>query len=338
MENILNFDDIFEEAFNFEEDIDVDWDMSNFLEESIEEDSYTMEEFMEDVSVTSYICSDYIEESVSDVLGGIISKIRAFFAKMVEKFSNFIHKKAIKTKIENAKKMVAKSGIGKKKVTTIDYKKLSKLQQSTIDALGSCKSADDVDRVMAEYSKRRKALFAKTAAVTVSVMALLTGAAVLVKNHSKGLGSLLKKGEGALKKAFNFISSKFPKKEKALEGEETKKGNFLKSLLNRIGLGSQKVASDATKDASMVVNEVLGTKIKPGNSKVNSAKGDFVDLDDVDEIASAMGYNDDMGERTLPVSKSNYHPNASKKYSRKKNETINPASGAGSDEFWAQFD
>src|SRR5699024_9188705 len=144
-----------------------------------------------------------------------------------------------------------------------------------------------------EYSKRRKALFAKTAAVTVSVMALLTGAAVLVKNHSKGLGSLLKKGEGALKKAFNFISSKFPKKEKALEGEETKKGNFLKSLLNRIGLGSQKVASDATKDASTVVNEVLGTKIKPGNSKVNSAKGDFVDLDDVDEIASAMGYNDD---------------------------------------------
>ena len=86
-----------------------------------------------------------------------------------------------------------------------------------------------------------------------------------------------------------------------------------------------------------MVNEVLGTKIKPGTSKVNSAKGDFVDLDDVDEIASAMGYNDDMGERT-PVSQSNYHPNASKKYSRKKNETINPASGAGSDEFWAQFD
>lgn len=335
MENILNFDDIFEEAFNFEEDIDVDWDMSNFLEESIEEDSYTMEEFMEDVSVTSYICSDYIEESVSDVLGGIISKVRAFFAKMVEKFSNFIHKKAIKTKIENAKKMVAKSGIGKKKVTTIDYKKLSKLQQSTIDALGSCKSADDVDRVMSEYSKRRKALFAKTAAVTVSVMALLTGAAVLIKNHSKGLGSLLKKGEGALKKAFNFISSKFPKKEKALEGEEKKKGNFLKSLLNRIGLGSQKVASDATKDASTVVN---AANIKAGKSAVGSAKGTYVDLDDADEIASAMGYNDDMGERTVSVSKSSYHPNASKKYASKKNETINPASGAGSDEFWAQFD
>lgn len=335
MENILNFDDIFEEAFNFEEDIDVDWDMSNFLEESIEEDSYTMKEFMEDVSVTSYICSDYIEESVSDVLGGIISKVRAFFAKMVEKFSNFIHKKAIKTKIENAKKMVAKSGIGKKKVTTIDYKKLSKLQQSTIDALGSCKSADDVDRVMSEYSKRRKALFAKTAAVTVSVMALLTGAAVLIKNHSKGLGSLLKKGEGALKKAFNFISSKFPKKEKALEGEEKKKGNFLKSLLNRIGLGSQKVASDATQDASTVVN---AANINAGKSAVGSAKGTYVDLDDADEIASAMGYNDDMGERTVSVSKSSYHPNASKKYASKKNETINPASGAGSDEFWAQFD
>ena len=51
-----------------------------------------------------------------------------------------------------------------------------------------------------------------------------------------------------------------------------------------------------------------------------------------------MGFNDDMEERTVSVSKSSYHPNASKKYASKKNETINPASGAGSDEFWAQFD
>ena len=253
MENILNFDDVFEEAFNFDDNDDINWDMSNFLEESVEEDSYTMEEFMEDVSVTSYICSDYIEESVSDVLGGIISKVRAFFAKMVEKFSNFIHKKAIKAKIENAKQMVAKTGIGKKKTTTIDYKKLSKLQQSTIDALGKCKSEDDVDRVMDEYSKRRKALLAKTAAVTVSVMALLTGAAVLIKNHSKGMGSLMKKAEGSLKKVFGAISAKFPKKEKAVDGEEKKKDGLLKRLLNKIASGSNKVSNDANQDAAKVI-------------------------------------------------------------------------------------
>lgn len=269
MENILNFDDVFEEAFNFEEDIDVDWNMENFLEESVEEDSYTMEEFMEDVSVTSYICSDYIEESVSDVLGGIISKVRAFFAKMVEKFSNFIHKKAIKTKIENAKKMVAKSGIGKKKTTTIDYKKLSKLQQSTIDALGKCKSGDDVDRVMEEYSRRRKALLAKTAAVTVSVMALLTGAAVLIKNHSKGIGSLLKKGEGSLKKAFEAISSKFPKKEKAVDGEGKKKDGLLKRLMNRIASAINKVGNDSTADSVKVLNDV--------NTVVGNAPSQFDD-------------------------------------------------------------
>lgn len=274
MENILNFDDIFEEAFNFEEDIDVNWDMSNFLEESIEEDSYTMEEFMEDVSVTSYICSDYIEESVSDVLGGVISKVRAFFAKMVEKFSNFIHKKAIKSKIENAKQMVAKSGIGKKKTTTIDYKKLSKLQQSTIDALGKCKSEEDVDRVMDEYSKRRKALLAKTAAVTVSVMALLTGAAVLIKNHSKGMGSLLKKAEGSLKKVFGAISAKFPKKEKAVDGEEKKKDGLLKRLLNKIVSGSNKVSNDANQDAAKVIYLTSDILDSDGNviARVKEAK------------------------------------------------------------------
>lgn len=274
MENILNFDDVFEEAFNFEEDIDVNWDMSNFLEESIEEDSYTMEEFMEDVSVTSYICSDYIEESVSDVLGGVISKVRAFFAKMVEKFSNFIHKKAIKSKIENAKQMVAKSGIGKKKTTTIDYKKLSKLQQSTIDALGKCKSEEDVDRVMDEYSKRRKALLAKTAAVTVSVMALLTGAAVLIKNHSKGMGSLLKKAEGSLKKVFGAISAKFPKKEKAVDGEEKKKDGLLKRLLNKIVSGSNKVSNDANQDAAKVIYLTSDILDSDGNviARVKEAK------------------------------------------------------------------
>lgn len=255
MENILNFDDVFEEAFNFEEDIDVDWNMENFLEESAVKGSYTMEEFMEDVSITSYICSDYIEESVSDVLGGIISKVRAFFSKMVEKFSNFIHKKAIKAKIENAKQMVAKSGIGKKKTTTIDYKKLSKLQQSTIDALGKCKSEDDVDRVMDEYSKRRKALLAKTAAVTVSVMALLTGAAVLIKNHSKGMGSLLKKAEGSLKKVFGAISSKFPKKEKAVDGEEKKSKNIFKRLLSKVAKAQTDVANNAATDAGSVVKK-----------------------------------------------------------------------------------
>lgn len=255
MENILNFDDVFEEAFNFEEDIDVDWNMENFLEESAVKGSYTMEEFMEDVIITSYICSDYIEESVSDVLGGIISKVRAFFSKMVEKFSNFIHKKAIKAKIENAKQMVAKSGIGKKKTTTIDYKKLSKLQQSTIDALGKCKSEDDVDRVMDEYSKRRKALLAKTAAVTVSVMALLTGAAVLIKNHSKGMGSLLKKAEGSLKKVFGAISSKFPKKEKAVDGEEKKSKNIFKRLLSKVAKAQTDVANNAATDAGSVVKK-----------------------------------------------------------------------------------
>lgn len=274
MENILNFDDIFEEAFNFEEDNDIDWNMENFLEESVEEDSYTMEDFMEDVSVTSYICSDYIEESVSDVLGGIISKVRAFFTKMVEKFSNFIHKKAIKSKIENAKQMVAKTGIGKKKTTTIDYKKLSKLQQSTIDALGKCKSEDDVDRVMDEYSKRRKALLAKTAAVTVSVMALLTGAAVLIKNHSKGMGSLLKKAEGSLKKVFGAISAKFPKKEKAVDGEEKKKDGLLKRLLNKIASGSNKVSNDANQDAAKVIYLTSDILDSDGNviARVKEAK------------------------------------------------------------------
>lgn len=274
MENILNFDDIFEEAFNFEEDNDIDWNMENFLEESVEEDSYTMEDFMEDVSVTSYICSDYIEESVSDVLGGIISKVRAFFTKMVEKFSNFIHKKAIKAKIENAKQMVAKTGIGKKKTTTIDYKKLSKLQQSTIDALGKCKSEDDVDRVMDEYSKRRKALLAKTAAVTVSVMALLTGAAVLIKNHSKGMGSLLKKAEGSLKKVFGAVSAKFPKKEKAVDGEEKKKDGLLKRLLNKIASGSNKVSNDANQDAAKVIYLTSDILDSDGNviARVKEAK------------------------------------------------------------------
>lgn len=274
MENILNFDDIFEEAFNFEEDNDIDWNMENFLEESVEEDSYTMEDFMEDVSVTSYICSDYIEESVSDVLGGIISKVRAFFTKMVEKFSNFIHKKAIKAKIENAKQMVAKTGIGKKKTTTIDYKKLSKLQQSTIDALGKCKSEDDVDRVMDEYSKRRKTLLAKTAAVTVSVMALLTGAAVLIKNHSKGMGSLLKKAEGSLKKVFGAISAKFPKKEKAVDGEEKKKDGLLKRLLNKIASGSNKVSNDANQDAAKVIYLTSDILDSDGNviARVKEAK------------------------------------------------------------------
>ena len=274
MENILNFDDVFEEAFNFDDNDDINWDMSNFLEESVDEDSYTMEEYMEDVSVTSYICADYIEEAVSDVLGGIISKVRAFFAKMVEKFSNFIHKKAIKAKIENAKQMVAKTGIGKKKTTTIDYKKLSKLQQSTIDALGKCKSEDDVDRVMDEYSKRRKALLAKTAAVTVSVMALLTGAAVLIKNHSKGMGSLLKKAEGSLKKVFGAISAKFPKKEKAVDGEEKKKDGLLKRLLNKIASGSNKVSNDANQDAAKVIYLTSDILDSDGNviARVKEAK------------------------------------------------------------------
>ncbi len=284
MENILNFDDIFEEAFNFEEDIDVDWNMENFLEESAVKGSYTMEEFMEDVSITSYICSDYIEESVSDVLGSIISKVRAFFSKMVEKFSNFIHKKAIKAKIENAKQMVAKSGIGKKKTTTIDYKKLSKLQQSTIDALGKCKSEDDVDRVMDEYSKRRKALLAKTAAVTVSVMALLTGAAVLIKNHSKGMGSLLKKAEGSLKKVFGAISSKFPKKEKAVDGEEKKSKNIFKRLLSKVAKAQTDVANNAATDAGNVVkkaaslaNSGIGKTDLSINANAPSGEEDFDD-------------------------------------------------------------
>lgn len=284
MENILNFDDIFEEAFNFGDNDDINWDMSNFLEESIEEDSYTMEEFMEDVSVTSYICSDYIEESVSDVLGGIISKVRAFFAKIVEKFSNFIHKKAIKAKIENAKQMVAKSGIGKKKTTTIDYKKLSKLQQSTIDALGKCKSEDDVDRVMDEYSKRRKALLAKTAAVTVSVMALLTGAAVLTKNHSKGMGSLLKRAEGSLKKVFGAISSKFPKKGKAVDGEEKKSKNIFKRLLSKVAKAQTDVANNAATDAGNVIkkaasiaNKNIGETDLSINVNTPSGEEDFDD-------------------------------------------------------------
>ena len=284
MENILNFDDVFEEAFNFGDNDDINWDMSNFLEESIEEDSYTMEEFMEDVSVTSYICSDYIEESVSDVLGGIISKVRAFFAKIVEKFSNFIHKKAIKAKIENAKQMVAKSGIGKKKTTTIDYKKLSKLQQSTIDALGKCKSEDDVDRVMDEYSKRRKALLAKTAAVTVSVMALLTGAAVLTKNHSKGMGSLLKRAEGSLKKVFGAISSKFPKKGKAVDGEEKKSKNIFKRLLSKVAKAQTDVANNAATDAGNVIkkaasiaNKGMGETDLSINANAPSGEEDFDD-------------------------------------------------------------
>ncbi len=294
MENILNFDDIFEESFNFEEDIDVDWDMSNFLEESIEEDSYTMEEFMEDVSVTSYICSDYIEESVSDVLGGIISKVRAFFTKLVEKFSNFIHKKAIKTKIENAKKMVAKSGIGKKKVTTIDYNKLSKLQQSTIDSLGKCKSEDDVDRVIDEYNKRRKVIIAKTAAVSVSVMALLTGAGVLAKNYSKANGSLLKKAEGALKKVFNTISSKFPKKEKMMDGEGAKKDNIIKRLLNKIGLGTSKVARDANQDTIKVLSltaDILDSKGNVMNkTKVKESEGENAFTTALDKETMEMNY------------------------------------------------
>lgn len=284
MENILNFDDVFEEAFNFGDNEDINWDMSNFLEESIEEDSYTMKDFMEDVSVTSYICSDYIEESVSDVLGGIISKVRAFFAKIVEKFSNFIHKKAIKAKIENAKQMVAKSGIGKKKTTTIDYKKLSKLQQSTIDALGKCKSEDDVDRVMDEYSKRRKALLAKTAAVTVSVMALLTGAAVLTKNHSKGMGSLLKRAEGSLKKVFGAISSKFPKKGKAVDGEEKKSKNIFKMLLSKVAKAQTDVANNAATDAGNVIkkaasiaNKGIGETDLSINVNAPSGEEDFDD-------------------------------------------------------------
>lgn len=295
MENILNFDDVFEEAFNFGDNDDINWDMSNFLEESIEEDSYTMKEFMEDVSVTSYICSDYIEESVSDVLGGIISKVRAFFAKIVEKFSNFIHKKAIKAKIENAKQMVAKSGIGKKKTTTIDYKKLSKLQQSTIDALGKCKSEDDVDRVMDEYSKRRKALLAKTAAVTVSVMALLTGAAVLTKNHSKGMGSLLKRAEGSLKKVFGAISSKFPKKGKAVDGEETKSKNIFKRLLSKVAKAQTDVANNAATDASNVIKKaasVANSNIEIGKTdlsiNVNAPSGDE-DFDDYNQTLRDSG-------------------------------------------------
>ena len=45
-----------------------------------------------------------------------------------------------------------------------------------------------------------------------------------------------------------------------------------------------------------------------------------------------------INKRTPSASQSNYHPNVSKKYARKRNDTIDPTSGAGSEEFWDQFD
>ena len=213
MEDIVNMesyfndyllsDDCYSESYIFEEeekDYDsYEEDYSTFFDEDMVDGNT----FLEEVSAVSYGYMEYMEEGVGDFLTGLISKVKKFFSDLAARFSAFIHKKALTERIAKAKEEISGTGIGKTKIKSIDYGKLGKLQDSTIEAIGKCTSVEQIDAVVEEYKRRRSAIMKKDAAIAVSVLAVITAAGIMIKKFVKGNKANESKATGILKKLWN---------------------------------------------------------------------------------------------------------------------------------------
>ena len=244
MEDIVNMesyfndhvllDDQYSESYIFEDEEEeydsYEEDYSTFFDEDMVDGNT----FLEEVSAVSYGYMEYMEEGVGDFITGLISKVKKFFSDLAARFSAFIHKKALSERIAKAKEEISGTGIGKTKIKSIDYGKLGKLQDSTIEAIGKCTSVEQIDAVVEEYKRRRSAIMKKDAAILVSVIAIITAAGIMIKKFVKGNKANESKATGILKKLWNGFKDRRPagKEKRAIRRLEKADKNLDKDIEN----------------------------------------------------------------------------------------------------------
>lgn len=279
MENILNFDDIFEEAFNFEEE-----KYGNRSESFIEsfESEETARSFVEEVEGMCWGYTDYIEESKSNessFLLKLVASIKDFFSELFKRFKNFITKNGYKEKLEEAKQVVASNkGIGRKRVKSVNYEELNSLQKKTIDALDKCKSASEIDKVMEKYQNSKKAITGSAIAVTVA--SILTAATLIIRHREKGNNDDSSKIGEKIKKFYSKFRSRKGDEEGLIEYRDNLTRKYARAVENVYNDQDKYMRQQVTKAVSFAaLDGKISAGVNPPESKgkYNTSTKDFVD-------------------------------------------------------------
>lgn len=137
----------------------------------------------------------------------------------------------------------------KRKFTMKNYKKLKQVNDDTVKKLGKAKSNDEVSAIMDSHRKKRKAIIAGAAAVTVTIASI----ALYARHRSKD-------AEGNLEKAKNTITAEMEKKQKAAE----KQGDAMEAFMKKQSTSKQaniKATADTSKSYAEIFKDYADDEV-----------------------------------------------------------------------------
>ena len=175
-------------------------------------------------------------ESFSNIITAIVNKIRKLFG---------VGSKGDKALAAAESDPEAK----KKKFTMKNYKKLKQVNDDTVKKLGKAKSDKEVDAIMKSHRKKRNAIIAGAAAVTVTIASI----ALYARRRSKDT-------EGNLKKAKNTVIAEMEKKQKAAE----KQGDAMEAFIKKQSTSKQsniKATADTSKSYAEIFKDYADDEV-----------------------------------------------------------------------------
>ena len=126
----------------------------------------------EDLSLISFMESGDIPQKKSSE--GIFAKIKKMIENTIEKIKAFFTKKQTEENTKKLQEAIKKDpSLKNKKVQVKDYEKIIKLNKATLKKLENAKTQEEADKIVADYMKKKNAIIAAGAVVTVSVAGVL---------------------------------------------------------------------------------------------------------------------------------------------------------------------
>lgn len=126
----------------------------------------------EDLSLISFMESGDIRKKKSSE--GIFAKIKKMIENTIEKIKAFFTKKQTEENTKKLQEAIKKDpSLKNKKVQVKDYEKIIKLNKATLKKLENVKTQEEADKIVADYMKKKNAIIAAGAVVTVSVAGVL---------------------------------------------------------------------------------------------------------------------------------------------------------------------
>ena len=126
----------------------------------------------EDLSLISFMESGDIPKKKSSE--GIFAKIKKMIENTIEKIKAFFTKKQTEENTKKLQEAIKKDpSLKNKKVQVKDYEKIIKLNKATLKKLENAKTQEEADKIVADYMKKKNAIIAAGAVVSVSVAGVL---------------------------------------------------------------------------------------------------------------------------------------------------------------------